>query len=891
MTDDEIEKLAKAIAKATSSGNTGGIGNSNPPSSGGGGGISKTAMEGLNRATGGLASEVSGSAKTWQQASNIGVGFNNDAIGLRTSIAQTRLSTDEWGDSIKKGAVGFTALGGTMTDSAKKFNQMSASFSDTTAADELRKIGFTTKEYNDVLAISLAGKKGQDLATLEGQRKANMAAADLALEMDKVAQLTGVSRREQQEALMEKQKNARVQATIELEIRKGGKDASDAYLNMSTKLKGVGLDKLGDELYTGQALSQKAIAQMNALGPAGNQLREAINATKNARTDEDKQRAQAMMERAQAAIAERQQSTAYLTMVQRGQGEVAEAAGEGMIAARNYNKGIEEVQAEFKAQGKALTTEQAQQVLAQRANKPKDIATGADKTSAEAAAAKTTEAYVLASARAGDGAAKFASAINDANKALTAYNTATRNALDVALAGAANIKPSTQKPGTFTTGRDRLGLANSEGLGRALDAGAKGDFKEAGRQIGVGAVETFRNLKEITTNTIQVIGGVLQGNKPVEKPKFEEGTAGPGFDMNKLVQNFGKATTVELHGEEAVLTKKQLGDLVTGMLGSAKKSKPDDILGSLPKPEDIMAKMPKLEDIMSKMPKPEDMLAKMPKPEDIMAKMPKPEDIMAKMPKPDALLKQLPPVPKIEMPGAANTAQATTKAAEDRKIQDVQRMATELQLEAAKKGVDLTREQAVSQAQDKVAKDTKAAAEAAAKAAEVKAQTERKAYLESAIKNGPADIAENARKELTAMAKAEQENAKKEEESRKKKEETTAKTASVTNTKGATANIKDTKTGAVSNISKTVPNEMAQQRAEEERKRAAAATAPKTATSTTASATPGGKTSTLDDLNEQLKQLNTRMDALISHTAEVASHSERQAKNLKRLDPNVSLRG
>ena len=315
MADIDYEKMAEAIVKAQSSQRGNGIGSS----SGAGGGMDSKLVSGLNKATGGLAGEVDKSAKTWQQASNIGIGFNNDAIGLRTSVAQTRLSTEEWGDSIKKGAAGFTSLGGTMTDSAKKFNQMSASFSDTTAADELRKIGFTTKEYNDVLAISLAGKKGQDLATLEGQRKANMAAADLALEMDKVAQLTGVSRREQQEALQEKQKNARVQATIELEIRKGGKDASDAYMNMSTKLKGVGLDKLGDELYTGQALSQKAIAQMNALGPAGNQLREAINATKNARTDEEKAAAKAMMDRAQSAVAERQMSTEYLTMVQRGQ--------------------------------------------------------------------------------------------------------------------------------------------------------------------------------------------------------------------------------------------------------------------------------------------------------------------------------------------------------------------------------------------------------------------------------------------------------------------------------------------------------------------------------------------------------------------------------------------
>jgi hypothetical protein len=824
MADIDYEKMAEANVRAfkaaqSGGGNGIGSGSSKPPSGGSddSGLMSKVAGK-LDKATGGLAGEVDKSAKTWQQASNIGVGFNNDAIGLRTSIAQTRLSTDEWGDTIKKGAVGFTALGGTMTDSAKKFNQMSASFSDTTAADELRKIGFTTKEYNDVLAISLAGKKGQDLATVEGQKKANMAAADLALEMDKVAQLTGVSRREQQEALMEKQKNARVQATIELEIRKGGKDAADAYLNMSTKLKGVGLDKLGDELYTGQALSQKAIAQMNALGPAGVQLREAINATKNARTDEEKSAAKRQMDRAQAAVAERQMSTEYLTMVQRGQGEVAEAAGEGMIAARNYNKGIEEVQAEFKAQGKALTTEQARQVLAERAKKPVDIATGKDKTSAEAQAAKTTELYVLAQARAADTTASFAKAINEANKALTANGTATRKALDTGLGAVQNVQKSTTRPGEASTGRERLGIVNNESANNAMLNVARGNFKEAGKDFGGAAATVFKQAIGAFNAGKDLVNGLGKGNKA---EGYAEGTAGSGFDINKLVQNFGKETNVNLHGEEAVLTKKQLTDMITGL---STKGMPSGM------------KLPEIK------------------------------------------------MPEVNMPGApaAQAAQMTAAKRDD----EIRKQAVEMQLEAAKAGKDLTREEATRIVAEKVAKEEKAAAEQKIKEAEIKAQTDRKAMLESAIKNGPADVAEKARKELLDITKQEQ--------AKTKEAEAKTKEAAKPSTKGATADVKTDNKNKVSNISKTVPSEIAQQKAEEERKRAAAAQAatPKT-TAPTASSGPAlpGKTSTLDDLNEQLKQLNKSMGELVSHTSDVSAHAEKQVRATKRLDPNVSLRG
>lgn len=840
-TVEELLQENNDLLRAQQSNRGNGIGSGSAPSSAG---MDKGLAGGLDKATSGLTSEVDKSAKTWQQASNIGIGFNNDAIGLRTSVAQTRLSTDEWGDSIKKGAIGFTALGGTMTDSAKKFNQMSASFSDTTAADELRKIGFTTKEYNDVLAISLAGKKGQDLSTLEGQRKANMAAADLALEMDKVAQLTGVSRREQQEALQEKQKNARVQATIELEIRKGGKDAADSYLNMSTKLKGVGLDKLGDELYTGQALSQKAIAQMNALGPAGNQLREAITATKDAKTDEQKAAAKAMMDRAQSAIAERQSSTEYLTMVQRGQGDVAEAAGEGMIAARNYNKGIEEVQAEFKAQGKALTTEQARQVLAERAKKPVDIATGKDKTSGEAAAAKTTETYVLAQARAADGAAKLEKAFNDANKAVTANGTATRKGIDQLNAGLANVKPSTLRPGETSTGRERLGLANSEAAGKTLDLGARGDFKEAGKMAGTAIVEAVRNIKDITTGVINVTGGVLNGNKPVEpvgtaSPRASRAGGSPNID--NMLEDFGKETPAMLHGKEAVFTKEQLTSLVSkiGMAGSKMKTAMPDI------------------------------------------KMPDMSSQQAELQKASAGIK----MPEVNMPGVSAVADAVAKNTEDKKIQDINRQVMEMQLASAKGGVILDREKALGIVQEKVAKEEKATAEQKIKEAEIKAQNDRKAMLESAIKNGPADVAEKAMKELAGINKQEQDKAKAESEIKKKE---------APNTKGATADVKTDNKNKVSNISKTVPSEIAQQKAEEERRKNAAATAPapkSTAPTAGAGPTLAGKTSTLDDLNEQLKQLNKSMGELVSHTSDVSASAEKQVRATKRLDPNVSLRG
>jgi hypothetical protein len=347
---------------------------------------------------------------------------------------------------------------------------------------------------------------------------------------------------------------------------------------------------------------------------------------------------------------------------------------------------------------------------------------------------------------------------------------------------------------------------------------ARGNFKEAGKDFGTAAATVFKQVVDGFNAGKDLVNGLGNGNKAVP-PKFAEGTGGSGFDINKLVQNFGKETPALLHGEEAVLTKKQLTDMITGL---STKGMPTGM------------KMPEIK------------------------------------------------MPEVNMPGAP-AAQAT-KLATAKREDDINRQVMEMQLASAKNGVVLDREKALGIVEEKVKKEEKAAAEQKIKEAEIKAQTDRKAMLESAIKNGPADVAEKAMKELAGITKQEQDKAKAESEIKKKE------TAS---TKGATADVKTDNKNKVSNISKTVPSEIAQQKAEEERRKAAAATAPapKVATTTTSAPALTGKTTTLDDLNEQLKQLNKSMGDLVSHTSDVSASAEKQVRATKRLDPNVSLRG
>jgi peptidoglycan hydrolase-like protein with peptidoglycan-binding domain len=104
-----------------------------------------------------------------------------------------------------------------------------------------------------------------------------------------------------------------------------------------------------------------------------------------------------------------------------------------------------------------------------------------------------------------------------------------------------------------------------------------------------------------------------------------------------------------------------------------------------------------------------------------------------------------------------------------------------------------------------------------------------------------------------------------------------------------TAQVKATDTTKVGNLSKTIPSEVAQAKAEEEKRRAAATTVVPAKPQVETATGPAIKT-TQDDLYEQLIQLNTKMQELVSHSSEMATSAEKQVRATKRLDPNVALR-
>ena len=544
-------------------------------SSGRGYGIEEI-MQDLSKGAAGVKKVVEGVQTTWQESSNIGIGFNNDAVGLRTSIATTRLGVKEYDEVIGRAKLGLTSLGGSMTEGAKAFNRLSDDFSRSEAADRLTKLGYSTKEFNEVLALSVTGKRFDAANDQQASFKARQAAEELAVEMDKVAQLTGVSRREQMEAMQAQQKDARLQAAFEIELRNGGKQVADDYRKASANLQGLGLDKLGKELFTGQALSEKAIAQMNALGPAGTQLREAMNATRNARTDEARQAAAILMQNAQAAVAARVQQDSYLALVVKGQGVVADAAGEQYIAAKNYAEALNAVRADALKDKKVLTDQEAAEAARQRVEFAQG---GRDRNGQAVAGAKTTELFIQAQNRIKDAYAVSATVIESINNRL-----GRSPEVEALIQKSRNVK--IDENGVKSSFSDRFGEQNIQKLVTAIED------KTVGKVL-PGIIKD--TIKELTGETIEIgkiIGqGILDSTVPGFKDFFEHlpemlpkipslqrdtGTLGK---TGQLAEPESIYTSVEKG--ETVFTPKQLEDFARNVADSAKTQMPPEFTSVL----------------------------------------------------------------------------------------------------------------------------------------------------------------------------------------------------------------------------------------------------------------------------------------------------------------------
>lgn len=360
LSQDTIEKLAAGISKGLGGGGSGG--SSKPPPEAGGGwswlGAFKTGVQGSTDALGKLAS---GSLSVSDAFGKLAGGINGldptglskgltmvGQAGIDTTYNLNKLGKDVGGLDFAGNAAKFnsnaktmgltqeesmrlyqrnmeqmTGLGSTVNQSANNFGQFQEAFSKNKFSAQLSAMGISMEEQAELGAAYVSQNRFLNLQD-QAQRERTIASfANYATQLDENARLTGMSKKAQSDAVNEQAKNVRVMAAVS----QMGEGAMEKFKNMQGQIVGLGenVQKAASALYTGGPKTAEERAAVAAMGPAAATFQKAVEMSKNAQTEGQREEARIMMERAKNEINAYQRSKEFTDAVQTGVGPVADA--------------------------------------------------------------------------------------------------------------------------------------------------------------------------------------------------------------------------------------------------------------------------------------------------------------------------------------------------------------------------------------------------------------------------------------------------------------------------------------------------------------------------------------------------------------------------------------
>lgn len=220
---------------------------------------------------------------TFRTLSGSGAAFNNDILLMKNSAAQSRLSLDEFAGIVSSNTQGFAAFGGTVTSGAAKFVAASKQMFDEGTATPLLNLGMTFEEVNEDLAEFMI--RNRRAYTEQQMRDGTAAKAMVAMstEMDKIAKITGMNRKELEKETNDRMRKGQVDAKIRQLEASGNKEAAQKMkLALAEAAKaGPGALAAVEDIFTkGTVVSEEGRQAAVALGPAFHDLTAMVNTAK-----------------------------------------------------------------------------------------------------------------------------------------------------------------------------------------------------------------------------------------------------------------------------------------------------------------------------------------------------------------------------------------------------------------------------------------------------------------------------------------------------------------------------------------------------------------------------------------------------------------------------------
>lgn len=240
---------------------------------------------------------------TLKSTGKYGITFGQNLGEANLAIKGAQLTMPEFNNLIQQSGKSLAGLSGGQNESAKTFLKLSTEMQGTTLAQDLKAAGMSSLELNEAM-ITVARTSGPvNLNDVNSRKQLITSALTLADEMNKVADISGKSRKQQESEIAAIQARADVQAASLAAMRvdpEFGTRMTEATASM-TKFGPKIEELLAEEATLGGARSEDALNTKAAMGSAGAAIAEYGKAIKGGNAVE----IAATKERAERAIAAR----------------------------------------------------------------------------------------------------------------------------------------------------------------------------------------------------------------------------------------------------------------------------------------------------------------------------------------------------------------------------------------------------------------------------------------------------------------------------------------------------------------------------------------------------------------------------------------------------------
>jgi len=228
-------------------------------------------------------------SETLDAMSKQGMAFSGDIFAMKDAAAEARMSLVDYATMMKSNSNMIAGVGGTMTEAAEKFSSYSSDFFNDTAGYgiKLRQLGMSYSDINDTLIFNRKMNQLTNLEDAESRHQSMESAMRLATEMDSMAKLTGVERKQMQDDIAKSRNKAQVEATIMQQMLRGNKQTEEAFVASRGAMSqySEGMQQAYDEILAyGAPVSKEAQGLVNALGDGAESLYELANAAKEGRS-------------------------------------------------------------------------------------------------------------------------------------------------------------------------------------------------------------------------------------------------------------------------------------------------------------------------------------------------------------------------------------------------------------------------------------------------------------------------------------------------------------------------------------------------------------------------------------------------------------------------------